>query len=48
MKAANPNSTQWLNYWQSGDSRALKNLFYDLFMFLVCFIALQVIGKGSW
>jgi hypothetical protein len=46
MKATNPNSAQWLNYWQRGDSRALKNLFYDLF--LVCFIALQVIAKGYW
>jgi hypothetical protein len=47
MKVANPNSTQWLNCWQRGDSKASKNLFYDLFLFLVCFIALQIIAKGS-
>jgi hypothetical protein len=38
MKAANPISTQWLSYWQCGDSMALKNLFSDLFLFLVCFV----------
>jgi hypothetical protein len=48
MKAANPNSAQWLNYWQRNDSMVPKNLFYDLFLFLVCFVALQVVAKGSW
>ncbi len=37
---------QWLNYWQRGASMTPKNLFFDLF--LVCFIVLQVIAKGSW
>jgi hypothetical protein len=44
MKAKNPNSTQWLNYWQRGDSMASKNLF----MYLVCFVVLQVMMKGAW
>jgi hypothetical protein len=43
MKATNLNLAQWLNYWWRGDSRAPKNLF----LFLVCFITLQVIAKGS-
>jgi hypothetical protein len=31
MKVANPNSAQWLNYWQCDDSMTSKNLF------LICF-----------
>jgi hypothetical protein len=48
MKATNPNSTQWLNYWWRGDSTTPKNLFSNLFLFLVCFVDLQVIAKGFW
>jgi hypothetical protein len=48
MKVANLNSAQSLNYWWHGDSKAPKNLFFDLFLFLVCFVALQVIAKGGW
>jgi hypothetical protein len=42
MKATNPNSTWWLNSLQRNDSTALKILF------LMCFVALQVMTKGAW
>jgi hypothetical protein len=48
MKVANPNLVQWLNYWRCGDSMAPNIYIFDLFMFLVCFVVLQVIAKGSW
>jgi hypothetical protein len=34
MKVANPNSTMWLNCWWCGVSKALKKLFFVLFLFL--------------
>jgi hypothetical protein len=46
MKVANPNLALWLNCWQRGVSRASKKLFFGLFLFLVCFVVLQVIYEG--
>jgi hypothetical protein len=48
MKAANPNSPLWLNYWKRGVSRVPKKLFFGLFLFVVYFVVLQVIANGSW
>jgi hypothetical protein len=48
MKAANLNLALWLNCWRRGVSRVPKILFFGLILFLVCFVVLQVIAKGSW
>jgi len=48
MKVANPNLAMWLNYWWRGVSRVMKKLFFGLFLFLVCFVVLQIIARGSW
>jgi hypothetical protein len=49
MKAANPSSAQWLNYWWHGDSRVPKNLFSDglcfWFVLLLCRLLRRDLGE---
>jgi hypothetical protein len=48
MKVANLNSAWWLNCWWCSDSTALKKIVFNLYLYLVCFVALQVMAKGAW
>jgi hypothetical protein len=48
MKATNPNLAMWLNCWRRGVFKGAEEVVFILFLFVVCFVVLQVIARGSW